>query len=98
MPTREQSLAAAAAAGGVPDYVVAGARLGVPPGQAYLIATGLAADGSGGLATADRARPGVLGTSTQHLANPPAHNPTRDENVVRWVAERGRSTLHHPEG
>ena len=100
MPTRDQVLHAAAAAGGSgpPDYPAASVRLGIPAGQAYLIATGLSADGSGGLGRADRGRPGVLRTSTQHLVNPPAENPTHHPDVVAWLAQRGRATLHHPDG
>jgi hypothetical protein len=53
-----------------------------PPGLAYLIAHGHAADGSHG----DNARP------TQHLVNPPHHMPTRLDAVDSWVrlrAQRG---------
>jgi len=69
-------------------YDAVAARLGIRPGLAYLIGTGLAADGSdapGG------DRPGQV-PSSQHLANPAAvENPTSPAGVRRWVAERARS-------
>ena len=74
------------------DYTEAGQRLGIPPGQAYLIATGTAADG--GDAPPDHAsRPGVLPAS-QHLANPPHGNPTTSQRVLDWVA--GRAAADQP--
>jgi hypothetical protein len=66
------------------DYAAAGRRLGIPPGQAYLIATGRAADG--GDAPSGHP-PGALATS-QHLANPPHENPTSSESVLGWIAAR----------
>jgi len=68
------------------DYEAVGERLGIPPGQAYLIATGMPADGAD--APPDQgSRRGVLPTS-QHLANPPYENPTRSELVHDWIAAR----------
>jgi hypothetical protein len=70
------------------SYEDAGSRLGIPAGQAYLIATGLPADGSVALAPEDRVRPGVLAVSTQYLANPPHVNPTTKPEVLAWIRER----------
>lgn len=70
------------------DYEEVGRRWGVPPGQAYLIATGLPADGSDSLAPEDLDRPGLLPGSSQHLSNPPHENPTRKEHVLEWVRRR----------
>jgi hemerythrin-like domain-containing protein len=67
-------------AGGL-DYAAAAERLGIPAGQAYLIATGQPADGG------DTPAGGPLGTS-QHLANPPAENPTSSESLHDWIAAR----------
>jgi hypothetical protein len=69
-----------------------GRRLGISPGLAYLIATGIPADGSDTLAPEDRERPGFLTGSTQHLANraEPA-NPTRKPHVLDWVRQRAQS-------
>jgi hypothetical protein len=66
------------------EYEAAAARLGVPAGQAYLIATGQAADGS------DAPPGGSRWTlaSSQHLANPPHENPTSSQRVRDWIAAR----------
>lgn len=72
------------------SYDDVAARLGVRPGLAYLIATGLPADGSETTLTAeDRARPGYLTTSTQHLANPAPVRAASHRAVVHdWIAAR----------
>lgn len=68
------------------DYTEAGHRLGIPPGQVYLIATGMAADGADAPPDAGT-RPGALPAS-QHLANPPHDNPTTSQPVLDWIAGR----------
>jgi hypothetical protein len=80
------------ALGGGSDYAAAARKLGIPPGQAYMIATGLPADGSDNAAGADNAsgrerRPGYL-ASSQSLANPPHENPTAQPAVRAWIRER----------
>ena len=93
MPTREQVLAALRRR---KTYEDAAADLGIPAGQAYMVATGVPADGSDAgeevPEEADRPgpapRPGAISGSTQHLVNPPASNPTRQEHVLEWVARR----------
>jgi hemerythrin HHE cation binding domain-containing protein len=69
------------------DYQAAGRELGIPPGQAYLIATGVPADGSGTITDEEAGRPGFL-PSSQHLANPPHENPTTKESVAAWLKAR----------
>jgi hypothetical protein len=70
-------------------YEDIGVRLGIHPGLAYMIATGLPADGSLGLAPEETERPGFLDTSTQRLASPaPVHNPTHHDEVQRWIRQR----------
>ena len=72
------------------SYEAAAGRLGIPAGQAYLIATGRPADGSESPADAG-AGPDVdpgPGGSTQHLANPPHKNPTTSQQVRDWIAGR----------
>jgi hypothetical protein len=66
------------------DYAAAAERLGIPPGQAYLIATGRPADGGD---SPTRRGPGML-ASSQHLANPPHENPTGSESVKQWIRAR----------
>jgi hemerythrin superfamily protein len=87
VPTREQVLAAL---GGGTDYPAAAAALGIHPGLAYLIATGMPADGSDVPTPEDLERPGVLATSTQHLANPPAAKPDAAEVVHAWLRRRAQ--------
>jgi hypothetical protein len=69
------------------DYQAASARLGISPGQAYLIATGLPADGSDAVTGEEAGRPGFL-PSSQHLANPPHYNPTSKDSVAAWLKAR----------
>ncbi|MEU5312696.1 hemerythrin domain-containing protein [Streptomyces sp. NPDC021562] len=105
MPTRSQVLRMLAS--GL-DYEEAGRRLGLPPGQVFMIATGLPADGGDSLAPSEQRRPGMPREATQHLANPPAENPTGKDSVRRWLkdraaadsamAEAGRARDACPEG
>lgn len=69
------------------DYQAAGAKLGIPPGQAYLIATGVPADGSDTITAEEAKRPGFRPAS-QHLANPPHDNPTAKDSVAAWLRAR----------
>ena len=88
MPTRDQVLAVLQEHGG--DYEAASRALGIWPGRAYLIATGMPADGSDAYTEEELRRPGVLPGSTQHLVSrhSPPHNPTTDPDVHRWVRAR----------
>jgi hypothetical protein len=70
------------------DYVAAGAALGIPPGQAHLIATGAPADDSEG-------RRSTM-PSPQRLVNPAQHNPLGKDHVVAWVRERAARDLTPP--
>jgi hemerythrin superfamily protein len=88
VPTKEQVLAAL---GSGTDYEGAARRLGINPGLAYLIATGFPADGSDVVTEEENRRPGVLPGSTQHLANPPAHEPEYSAIVRGWLQRRVRS-------
>lgn len=87
MPTRAQVLRAI---GADLDYVAAARLLGVPAGQAYLIATGLPADGGDELPPGERGRPGVLPAGTQALvySDAAAATPTGKPRVRRWIEER----------
>ncbi len=59
------------------SYESAGRELGIAPGQAFLIATGEPPEDDG----------------EQHLVNPPAFNPLRDETVLAWIRERAARGL-----
>lgn len=70
------------------SYEEIGARLGVAPGLAYLVATGLSADGSDAPSAHPEVRPGFL-PSSQRLANPrSAENPTSRGVVRNWIQAR----------
>lgn len=69
------------------DYPEIARRLGVPPGQAYLIGTGIPADGGDTYTDAERQRPGVLPTA-QHLLGLEPENPTTKETVLNWIKAR----------
>lgn len=89
MPTREQLLPLVTSGA---SYEEIGHRFGIPPGQAYLIVTGLPADGSDVLPPeALNGRVGLLPGGSQHLANPPTEVPTEDESVRDWIRSRARA-------
>ncbi|UTI63029.1 hypothetical protein NBH00_16885 [Paraconexibacter antarcticus] len=75
------------------SYETAGRTLGIPPGQAFMIVTGLPADGSDAPAPEDLASRRALPGSSQHLVNPPAMNPTRKASVMAWVQGRAARDL-----
>lgn len=87
MPTREQVQHAYQELG---DYQAVGHALGVPAGQAYLVATGLPADGGDTLAPEEQGRPGMLPGSTQHLvyAPVPPENPAAKPEVHEWIKQQ----------
>ena len=90
MPTRAQVLELLEAGH---SYETAGRALHIPPGQAFMIATGLPADGSDAPHPDELRDKPVLPGSSQHLVNPAPFNPTRDETVVAWVQKRAAREL-----
>jgi len=70
------------------DYQAAAQELRIPAGQAYMIATGVPADGSDSVPDEEMARRDDLLPASQHLANPPHHNPTTKEQVQAWIKAR----------
>jgi hypothetical protein len=85
VPTREQ---VRRLIGDGLDYEAAGQRLGITAGQAYMIATGVPADGGDTIPDREMAQREDLLPSSQHLANPPHHNPASKESVRKWLAAR----------
>jgi hypothetical protein len=69
------------------DYEAAAERLGIPAGQAYLIATGRPADTSAEPASQETDG-GPEGGSAQDLTDPPHVNPTSHQQVHDWMAKR----------
>jgi hypothetical protein len=69
------------------SYEAAAQQLGIPAGQAYLIATGRPADTSDEPATQE-ADGGPEGGSGQPLADPPHYNPASSPQVHDWMAGR----------
>lgn len=67
------------------SYEEIGLAMGLSPGLAYMIATGVPADGSGALSPEDRSRPGLVPGSTQHLSNPPTAVPGASGAVCAWM-------------
>jgi len=87
MPSRDQVVAVLRSGA---TYEQVAERLHIPAGQAYLIATGLPADGSDALGPEFLARKAefLLEGSSQHLANPPTEVPTENPGVREWARQR----------
>lgn len=87
MPTKEQVLAFVRER---KDYHLAARELEIPPGQAYLLATGMPADGSDSWTAAELERPGVLEGSTQLLVHAEAEvvGPEVHDEVHAWIKAR----------
>jgi hypothetical protein len=75
------------------SYETAGRALHIPPGQAFMIATGMPADGSDAPTPQELASKPVLPGSSQQLVNPPPLNPTRKQPVIDWVKQRAAREL-----
>jgi hypothetical protein len=90
MPTRAQVLQLLDAGH---SFQTAGRQLGIPPGRAFMIATGLPADRSDNPHPDEPGARLVPAGSSQDLVNPPAFNPTRGPAVVRWVRTRAAREL-----
>ncbi|MEN3611753.1 hypothetical protein AAH979_19615 [Plantactinospora sp. ZYX-F-223] len=73
------------------SYQEIGAELGIPAGQAYLVGTGIPADGGSTVTRAQRQRPGVLPSRTQVLVNPREVNPMSSRQVHDWMRDRARA-------
>jgi hypothetical protein len=90
MPTRDQVRALLDRGH---SYEMAARELRIPAGQAYMIATGLPADGGDTPSPEELRDKPVLSGSSQQLVNPPAMNPTRNARVMQWVRRRAAREL-----
>ncbi len=76
------------------SFRTAGRALSIAPGLAYMLATGVPADASGG---AEPAVPAAAVTaSPQCLVNPRAVQPPVDPGVLAWVRGRAERDLTRP--
>jgi hypothetical protein len=89
--TRDQVLAAVRSEH---SWEAAAQSLHVRPGLAFMVATGVPADGSGVPALERRTGPGPSPSSPQSLVNPRGHNPLRNEVVDAWVRARAQRELN----
>ena len=74
-------------------WEIAAQSLGVSPGLAFMVATGIPADGSGVPELGERTGAGPSLSSPQSLVNPRGHNPLRNDLVDAWVRERAGREL-----
>jgi hypothetical protein len=73
------------------SYDSIGSQLGIAPGLAYMIATGIPADVSGAPAPEPgRATPQP---GAQRLAQPVTRGPIRKPHVTEWVKQRAETDL-----
>jgi hypothetical protein len=75
------------------SYETAAKELGIPPGLAFMIATGLPADGGEAPPPDEPDQKRALNGSSQQLVNPPPFNPTRKPEVIEWVEHRAACEL-----
>ncbi|HEX3707843.1 MAG TPA: hypothetical protein VHV76_14550 [Mycobacteriales bacterium] len=70
-------------------YDEAATRLGIRPGLAYLVATGVPTDSSDGLSPEDLQRPGLL-SGAAHLSDPRTEQPDRSSHVRAFLSARAK--------
>lgn len=75
------------------SWEAVGVALDIRPGLAFMVATGVPADGSGVPELSDRTGAGPTLSSPQILVNPREHNPVRNDMVEAWVRERAQREL-----
>lgn len=73
------------------SYEQVAAALKIPPGQVYLVATGLPADGSDSLSPEQLHRRGIILASPQKLSNPPVASPASDHEAMTFLRRRVES-------
>jgi hypothetical protein len=75
------------------SYETIARELGIAPGLAYMLATGVPADFSDDLHPGERDGRAELADSSQRLVNPHQHNPQRNPIVVEWIQRRAATEL-----
>jgi hypothetical protein len=75
------------------SYEMVARELLIPAGQAYMIATGLPADGGDTPSPEELHDKPLLSAGSQQLVNPPALSPTRNARVMEWVRARAARDL-----
>lgn len=71
-------------------YPEAADRLGIPPGLAYMVGTGVPTDSTDGLSSEDLGREGLL-PAPQSLSNPRVEQPDRSAHVRQFLSRRARA-------
>jgi hypothetical protein len=79
-------------------YETSAAELGISPGLAYMLATGVPADFSDDLHAGERTGRSELAASSQRLVNPRQSNPGRNTVVLDWVKRRAATHLSRRDG
>ncbi len=80
------------------SYEAIARELGISPGLAYMLATGVPADFSDDLHDGERAGRSEPAGSAQALVNPHQHNPQRNPVVVDWIKRRAAAELTGSDG
>jgi hypothetical protein len=80
------------------SYETIARELGISPGLAYMLATGVPADFSDDLHEGERVGRPALADSAQRLVNPHEHNPQRNPVVLDWIRRRAATELAHSDG
>jgi hypothetical protein len=79
-------------------YETIARELGIAPGLAYMLATGVPADFSDDLHDGERVGRPALADSAQRLVNPHEHNPQRNPVVLDWIRRRAATELADSDG
>jgi hypothetical protein len=80
------------------SYETIARELGIAPGLAYMLATGVPADFSDDLHPGERAGRSELADSSQRLVNPHQHDPIRNPVVIDWIRRRAATELTPSDG
>jgi hypothetical protein len=80
------------------SYETVARELGISPGLAYMLATGVPADYSDDLHAGERVGRPELADSSQRLVNPHQYNPQRNPVVVEWIKRRAAAELTAADG